>query len=262
MNHKSLHFLVFYNNHFHTRRPRRKHQKSKALSNESQIDNKNSNGDIKFQNQLGRQCYPEEENELLNDNCKVESDEDRANRYGDGNSERPQGNKEYHQDDDKASVLRVLLAPFRNHEAFLCFPQSKIPWEGFLVFRRLVIILVLTFVQDNRVKMILALTICVAILVFHTYAKPFVNPRDNVIESFSLSVHVILCSLILVKCVYYGEDLSPSSDSQSIIRLFDMIQNFLVITPVIILMLVLLLSIFGRLLIVIRKCLHVIHQSC
>ncbi|XP_046848069.1 uncharacterized protein LOC124441649 [Xenia sp. Carnegie-2017] len=257
-------FRVLHIDHLVTRRRPGNSEKGKAqVSNESQIYNDEvgfSNSGSNAQNQLGDQSYSEERNELLNNNSEMSSDEERDIREY-GNSESLQGNKGYHQDDDKASVLRVLLTPFRTHEAFLCFPQSKIPWEGFLVFRRLIIILVLTFVQDNRVKMILALTICAAILAFHTYVKPFVNPRDNVIESISLFCHVILCGLTLIKCIYYGEDLSPSSNSQNIFPSFDMIQNVLLITPIAILMLVLILSIFGRLLIVIQKCFRVIQLS-
>jgi hypothetical protein len=48
----------------------------------------------------------------------------------------------------ESSVLKVLLGPFRPHQAFMCFPSSHIPWEGFLIFRRLVLIIVLTFVDD------------------------------------------------------------------------------------------------------------------
>jgi hypothetical protein len=46
----------------------------------------------------------------------------------------------------ESAVLKVLLGPFRLHQAFMCFPSSHIPWEGFLIFRRLVLIIVLTFV--------------------------------------------------------------------------------------------------------------------
>ena len=46
----------------------------------------------------------------------------------------------------ESAVLKVLLGPFRPHQAFMCFPSSHIPWEGFLIFRRLVLIIVLTFV--------------------------------------------------------------------------------------------------------------------
>ena len=108
--------------------------------------------------------------------------------------------------DGTSTILNVLLGPFRPHQAFICFPASRIPWEGFLIFRRLVLILVLTFVYDIQLKLFLALTLCVAILIVHTIVYPFQRKRDNVLETLSLGTHVVLCALNLIKALYYGED--------------------------------------------------------
>jgi hypothetical protein len=52
----------------------------------------------------------------------------------------------------ESAILGVLLGPFRPHQAFVCFPSSHIPWEGLLIFRRLVLIIVLTFVYDIQLR--------------------------------------------------------------------------------------------------------------
>jgi hypothetical protein len=156
----------------------------------------------------------------------------------------------------KTAILRVLLGPFRPHKAFLCFGDSILPWEGYLIFRRLALILVLTFVHDNRLKMMLTLTLCVAILTSHMYIKPFTRPCDNAIEALSLSTLTVLCGFTLIKNLYYGEDMSSLSDSLNLIHVFNKLENIVVVAPLVILMFIVILSVLGKLLLLIRKCLR------
>ena len=158
--------------------------------------------------------------------------------------------------ENKTAILRVLLGPFRTHKAFLCFPGSVLPWEGYLIFRRLALILVLTFVHDNRLKMMLTLTFCVAILASHTYIKPFTRPRDNAIESLSLSTLTVLCGLTLIKCLYNGEDVSSSSEDPALLHYFNTFENIVVVAPLVFLVFLVVLSVLGRLLLLVRKCLR------
>ena len=155
----------------------------------------------------------------------------------------------------KSAILRVLLGPFRTHKAFLCFPDSVLPWEGYLIFRRLALILVLTFVQDTRLKMMLTLTLCVAILASHTYIKPFTRPCDNAIESLSLSTLTVLCGFTLIKSLYNGEDISSSSENPSLLHYFNTFENIVVVTPLLFLVFIVILAVLGRLLLLVRKCL-------
>ena len=155
----------------------------------------------------------------------------------------------------KSAILRVLLGPFRIHKAVMCFPDSVLPWEGCLIFRRLALILVLTFVQDNRLKMMLTLTLCVAILASHTYIKPFARPCDNAIESLSLSTLTVLCGFTLIKSLYNGEDISSSSENPSLLHYFNTFENIVVVAPLVFLVFIVILSVLGRLFLLVRKCL-------
>ena len=157
--------------------------------------------------------------------------------------------------ENKTAILRVLLGPFRTHKAFLCFPDSVLPWEGYLIFRRLALILVLTFVHDNRLKMMLTLTLCVAILASHTYIKPFTRPCDNAIESLSLSILTVLCGLTLIKSLYNGEDVSSSSEDPGLLNYFNTFENIVVVAPLVFLVFLVVLSVLGRLFLLVRKCL-------
>jgi hypothetical protein len=155
----------------------------------------------------------------------------------------------------ESAVLMVLLGPFRPHQAFMCFPSSHIPWEGFLIFRRLVLIIVLTFVYDIQLRLFLALILCVAILIFHMFVYPFQRKSDNVLESFSLGTHVVLCGLTLIKALYYGEDYSSFSNRLPVLNV---IENILILAPLSVIVIVVVVSIAIKLVFSLKLCVSVV----
>ena len=155
----------------------------------------------------------------------------------------------------ESAVLKVLLGPFRPHQAFMCFPSSHIPWEGFLIFRRLVLIIVLTFVYDIQLRLFLALILCVAILIFHMFVNPFQRKSDNVLESFSLGTHVVLCGSTLIKALYYGEDSSSFSNRLPVLNV---IENILIVAPLSFIVIVVIVSIAIKLVLGLKLCVSVV----
>ena len=153
----------------------------------------------------------------------------------------------------ESAILGVLLGPFRPHQAFVCFPASRIPWEGFLIFRRLVLIIVLTFVYDFQLKLFLALTLCVAILIFHMFVNPFQRKCDNILESFSLGAHVVLCCLTLLRALYYGQDYSFSKS----LPLLNVIEKILIVAPLSVIVIVVIVCIVVKLAFGLRFCVSV-----
>ena len=152
----------------------------------------------------------------------------------------------------KAAVLQVLLGPFRPHKAIFIFPASHLPWEGFLILRRLVLILVLTFVYDTRVKATLSMILCAVILLPHVLVKPFKNASDNVLETLSLVMLIIISGFSLIKSIYYGEDLDSSS--KSLLNMINVIENVLIVFPVALILSLVMLSILFKLVMVFRLC--------
>ena len=158
----------------------------------------------------------------------------------------------------KPAVLRVLLGPFRAHKAIFIFPASHLPWEGFLIFRRLVLILVLTFVYDTRVKATLSMILCAVILLPHVLVKPFKSASDNVLETLSLVMLIIISGFSLIKSIYYGEDLD--SGSRSLLNMINVIENALIIFPVALILSLVMLSIILKLVMVFRLCFQAIFR--
>ena len=156
------------------------------------------------------------------------------------------------------AILKVLLGPFRPHQTFMCFPSLHIPWEGFLIFRRLVLIIVLTFVYDIQLKLFLALTVCVAILIIHMLVKPFQRKLDNVLETFSLGTHVVLCGSTLIKSLYYGEDISSFSKCLPVLNVIEVV---LVVAPLSIIIIAVIFSILIKFILGLKLCLSVLTRN-
>ena len=137
-------------------------------------------------------------------------------------------------------ILHVLQGPFRLYKADECSTTSRIPWEGFLIFRRLVLIVVLTFLYDVKLRMLVALTICVAILICHMLVFPFQTKRDNIVESIFLAIHVILCGITLVKTLYHEEG-NGSYNAEKLLAL-DAIRDIIILSPMFIILMAVVLS--------------------
>ena len=155
---------------------------------------------------------------------------------------------------NESAILKVLLSPFRSHSTFKCFPASRISWEGFLIFRRLVLIIILTFVYDIHLKLFLTLISCVAILFIHMVVNPFQRKLDNLLESSSLSVHVILCGSTLIKALYSGED---NSFSRSL-SILNVVEDVLIVGPISIIAILVIFSIAIKLASCMKRCVFIL----
>lgn len=144
---------------------------------------------------------------------------------------------EYHRPHESAihrnrlAILHVLSAPFRNHEAVACFPDSRLAWESVLILRRLVLILIFGFMYDRRWRALSALIACVLILVIHLYVKPFRKRWENFLETASLATLVAFCGFTLVKALYRGEDYSSLYTNSTFMYSLNIFESVLIILP-------------------------------
>ena len=122
--------------------------------------------------------------------------------------------------------------------AILGFPELPIPWEGFLIFRRLVIILLFTFVYDVSLRMCLVLVACVIILILHLVVMPFKRPFDNIMETLSLGILRIICGFTYVKAIYNGGDEAALNLYPHLYSMISIIGTILVVNPLLVSLLV------------------------
>lgn len=155
---------------------------------------------------------------------------------------------------NRLAILHVLSGPFRTHGAVACFPRSHLAWEGVLILRRLVLILIFAFTYDRRWRPLCALTACVLILVIHLCVKPFRKRWENCLETASLTTLVIFCGFTLVKALYRGEDYSSLYTKSTFMPSINMIESVLIILPLAAIVVVAFILLLTRLIIFLGRC--------
>ena len=86
------------------------------------------------------------------------------------------------------AVLRVIDFPFSSKQE-----QYKINWESILIARRLVLILLFTFIPYPTLRNILILIMCVIMVLHSACANPYASNFVNKSEVISLLILTILC---------------------------------------------------------------------
>jgi hypothetical protein len=155
---------------------------------------------------------------------------------------------------NRLAILHVLSGPFRSHKAVACFPRSRLAWEGVLILRRLVLILIFAFIHDGRWRTLAALVACVLILVTHLCVKPFRKRWENYLETASLTTLVIFCGFTLVKVLYRGEDYSSLHTNSTFMHSVNTIESALKILPLAVIVVAVFILLLTRLIFLLGRC--------
>ena len=90
------------------------------------------------------------------------------------------------------AVLSILEEPFKDNRYGLC-------WAGVLIGRRLVLILLYTFVNDVLVRLLAMLLLCFAILLHHINVQPYRHRVGNIAGTFSATALITIGTINLVR---------------------------------------------------------------
>ena len=88
-------------------------------------------------------------------------------------------------------LLNVLEGPFRISET----NQFKLPWQFVLIGRRLVLIMIKTFLTNIVVRLYVMLLCSVIFLVHHVKVQPFSSILLNYVETVSLLMLTVICGV-------------------------------------------------------------------
>ncbi|KAL9965741.1 hypothetical protein ACROYT_G029583 [Oculina patagonica] len=100
-------------------------------------------------------------------------------------------------------VLEVLTAPF-------CKPEGdrlsgRIHWECVLIGRRFILIVIGSVLPHAFLRTVCLTILCLFFLLHHVSRKPFVQFRDNLAETVSLTTLVVIATLNVGLTSYYSE---------------------------------------------------------
>ena len=127
-------------------------------------------------------------------------------------------------------ILYRMECPYKgksNHltaDEYAKYRDMKIPepafWSGVLIGRRLILILVFSFVQAPVLRLYIALIFCIVYLVHHMYYQPYLNTPSNIVEVVSSSILILFCSMNLFFAYSYVSDVAPEAADQTLTILF------------------------------------------
>ena len=92
---------------------------------------------------------------------------------------------------EKDKILEVLNGPFKVNSKN---EESRLIWEPILIYRRLVLIVVTTFIASPVVKLYPVGLAFFVFVVHDSVEKPYADPKLNFVQMIS---HLILCLLTL-----------------------------------------------------------------
>ena len=118
------------------------------------------------------------------------------------------------------AVIQVVQGPFIENKYGVC-------WSGVLVGRRLVLILLFTFVTDTLIRLLGMLLACFIILLHHVHVKPYKDPRGNIAGTLSAAALVILGSINLVRAGFEAAEYTPTGPNAFLMKIFIQIENAL-----------------------------------
>ncbi len=130
-------------------------------------------------------------------------------------------------------VMRLVAEPYNLHKV------GGLCWEGIIILRRLVLILISTQVKSVMLRHIFLSVACLVIMVVHIRVQPFKKRSSNIMEATSLFIILCIAGMNMVKSVYYDSGEVPMGMADKVLRYYDIGENVLVsILPLCVLALV------------------------
>ncbi|KAK2146048.1 hypothetical protein LSH36_637g01071 [Paralvinella palmiformis] len=120
------------------------------------------------------------------------------------------------------AVIQVLQGPFKENRYGIC-------WAGVLIGRRLILVLLFTFVNDSLIRLLGMLLTSFAILLHHVHVQPYKDLRGNVAGTMSATALVTLASINLVRAGFEAAEYTPSGPNQFLMEVFSQIENTLLL---------------------------------
>ncbi len=135
-------------------------------------------------------------------------------------------------------VVNLIVEPYNlKRTRGLC-------WEGVIIFRRLVLVIIAILVPSMIIRHVLLVFACLLATMVHVRVQPFKKFSSNLLETASLLILLCIAIMNLLKAVYFDSGEIPRGSADTLLRYYDIIEECLVtFFPLVLLVLILLLII-------------------
>ena len=113
-------------------------------------------------------------------------------------------------DENTGEMLNVLEGPFRKYHGTSKSNNHKLPWEAILSARRLILIIMRTFISNVLLRLYLMQVSMILFAFHHIYVQPYSTKILNNIETVSLLMLIVICIINKVPGYIYVNSLFVS----------------------------------------------------
>ena len=124
------------------------------------------------------------------------------------------------------AVINVLQGPFKETDTRLF---GSLCGAGVVIGRRLVLVLLYTFVNDTLVRMLAMMLVCFVILLHHMHALPYRDTRGNLAGSASAAALLMVGGINLVRAGFEAAEYVPMGPNAVLMQVFEEIENVLML---------------------------------
>lgn len=124
------------------------------------------------------------------------------------------------------AVIQIVQGPFKDADVVFFGP---ICGQGFLIGRRLILVLLYTFVNDTLIRMLCIMLLCFVILLHHVHVLPYKDKRGNAAGSVSAASLVIVAAINLVRAGFEAAEYVPQGPNELLMKILDEIENCLML---------------------------------
>ena len=131
-----------------------------------------------------------------------------------------------HLSDEAQAVINILQGPFKDTESSLFGPTCG---QGILIGRRLVLVILYTFVNDPLIRMLCMMLVCFIILLHHVHVLPFKDTKGNLAGSTSAAALLVMGVINLVRAGFEAAEYTPQGPNEVLMYVFEEVEDVLML---------------------------------
>ena len=124
------------------------------------------------------------------------------------------------------AVYKVLQGPFKDKDSSWMGLQC---WAGVLIARRLVLVLIFTFVNNTLVRILIMLVASFFMMLHHVHGQPYKDFRLNIAGSISVSAMMLVGGINLVRAGFEAAEYIPQGPNSSLIKVLQEVEDCLML---------------------------------
>lgn len=127
---------------------------------------------------------------------------------------------------ESTAVIAILQGPFKESHTKFFGPTCG---QGVLIGRRLILVLLNTFVNDPLIRMLCMMLVCFIILLHHVHALPYKDTKGNLAGSASAAALLIVGGINLVRAGFEAAEYVPQGPNEMLMQVFEEVENVLML---------------------------------